>query len=42
MFMGDDGNENIHMSDADEMANIIESKLPSVVVKRVMWDAYSV
>ena len=42
MFMGDDGNENIHMSDADEMANIIESKLPSVVVKRVMWDAYPV
>lgn len=41
MFMGDDGNENIHMDDADEMAKVVEGINPAIQVKRVMWDAYT-
>lgn len=41
MFMGDDGNDNIHMGDADEMAKVVESINPAIQVKRVMWDAYT-
>lgn len=41
MFMGDDGNENQHMKDADEMASLVETINPAFQVKRVMWDAYS-
>ncbi len=41
MCMGDDGNENQHMKDADDMATLIEELNPSIYVKRVMWDAYT-
>lgn len=41
MFMGDDGNENQHMSDADDIATALEEINPALHVKRVMWDAYS-
>ncbi len=41
MFMGDDGNENQHMKHADEMASLVEEILPSIYVKRVMWDSYN-
>ena len=41
MMMGDDGNNNIHMRDANEAANMIESQNPGLLVKRVMWDAYT-
>lgn len=41
MFMGDDGNNNQHMIDADDLARLVESRLPSMNVKRVMWDAYN-
>ncbi|MCD8202817.1 MAG: type IX secretion system sortase PorU [Prevotella sp.] len=41
MCMGDDGNENQHMKDAEEMASLIESINPSLYVKRVMWDSYN-
>ena len=40
MVMGDDGNNNVHMSDALEAAQIIEDLQPGIYVKRVMWDAY--
>ena len=40
MVMGDDGNNNIHMRDADELATLIETSHPAYNVRRVMWDAY--
>ena len=41
MIMGDDGNNNIHMRDANEAAVMIEAQNPGLLVKRVMWDAYT-
>ena len=41
MIMGDDGNNNLHMRDANEAANEIEKLNGGFVVKRVMWDAYT-
>ena len=41
VMMGDDGNNNIHMIAADNVAKLIERKYPSFDVKRVMWDAYA-
>lgn len=38
--MGDDGNNNQHMKDANEVATQIEKLRPALQVKRVMWDAY--
>ncbi len=40
MFMGDDGNSNRHMEDADMMATLAETINPAIQAKRVMWDAY--
>ena len=40
VFMGDDGNGNIHMNDADEIASLVESVNPAFRVERIMWDAY--
>ncbi len=40
-FMGDDGNENAHMEDADIVAKLVEKEYPNFLVKRIMWDAYS-
>lgn len=39
--MGDDGNNNIHMADADSVARLVENRYPDFVVKRIMWDAYN-
>lgn len=41
MFMGDDGNENIHMKGADNAARVVEELNPGLHVKRVMWDSYA-
>lgn len=41
MFMGDDGNNNLHMRDVNETAETIMSLYPSYQVKKVMWDAYT-
>lgn len=41
MFMGDDGNNNQHMIDADKAAAIVEELNPGMVVRKVMWDAYT-
>ena len=40
-FMGDDGNQNAHMTDADNAASLVEQLNPAFQVKRVMWDAYT-
>ena len=40
-FMGDDGNDNQHMEDADQVATMVETNYPDLVVKRIMWDAYN-
>ena len=40
VYMGDDGNDNVHMNDADDMARLTESINPSFQVERIMWDAY--
>ena len=40
-FMGDDGNQNQHMDDADAVARQVESLYPNLMVKRIMWDAYT-
>lgn len=40
IVMGDDGNNNRHMSDAEDMANTVESINPAIYVERIMWDTY--
>lgn len=40
MFMGDDGNQNLHMEDANEAAEETKVTHPGYVIKKVMWDAY--
>lgn len=41
MFMGDDGNDNLHMKDANEVADDVATLYPDYLVKKVMWDAYT-
>lgn len=41
MFMGDDGNDNIHMKDVDSVANSVGRDYPNFLIKKVMWDAYT-
>ena len=41
MFMGDDGNNNLHMTDVYNVSREIESLYPGYYCKRVMWDAYN-
>lgn len=40
MFLGDDGNENLHMKDVNIVADDIIKKYPGYHVKKVYWDAY--
>ena len=40
MFMGDDGNDNLHMQDCNEVADYISNLYPDFLLKKVMWDAY--
>ena len=39
-FLGDDGDKNAHMIDANEFADIIHRKHPSYHVNKILWDAY--
>ena len=39
-FMGDDGNANLHMNDADTVAKRVQAQWPFMNVKKVYWDAY--
>ena len=41
-FMGDDGNNNVHMSEAEAAATVAESEYPGYLVKRFYWDAYNI
>ena len=40
-MMGDDGNQNRHMEDADSVAQLAETLHPNLLVKRILWDAYT-
>ena len=40
MFMGDDGDSNMHMKDANLVADRVIAAHPGFVVKKVMWDTY--
>lgn len=40
VFMGDDGDNNQHMSDADNVAEQTLAQNPALQVKKIMWDAY--
>lgn len=41
MFMGDDGNGNEHMTDANDAAESVAQQYPGYTIKKVMWDAYT-
>lgn len=41
VFLADDGNYNIHMRQAEGVAQMVEKKYPTLDVKRIMWDAYT-
>ncbi len=40
MFMGDDGNADIHMRDVNDVADLISDLHPGYNIKKVLWDAY--
>lgn len=41
LFMGDDGNYNLHMNDGNEVADYISGLYPGYLCRKVMWDAYT-
>lgn len=41
VIMGDDGDNNSHMTGAEEVAKVVEKYNPTVDVRRIMWDAYT-
>ncbi len=41
MFMGDDGNNNLHMKDLDDVVEDLSAVYPGYQIKKVMWDAYT-
>jgi hypothetical protein len=41
MYMGDDGDNNLHMRDIDYTAEQMSSLHPGYQMKKVMWDAYT-
>lgn len=41
MFMGDDGNNNKHMDDANTVCDYVSGLYPGFLMKKVMWDAYT-
>ena len=40
-FMGDDGNYNMHMDDADKVVAMVQQKYPAYNIKKIYWDAYT-
>lgn len=40
VFMGDDGNANLHMRDVNLVADSLNAHYPGYNIKKVMWDAY--
>ena len=39
-FMGDDGDYNRHMGDAEAVASMVQKNWPDYQLKRIYWDAY--
>ena len=39
-MMGDDGNNNSHMTTADRVATLVEENYPGYQLKKIYWDAY--
>lgn len=40
LMLGDDGDANRHMSDAESVAQMLEAEYPDYMVKRIYWDAF--
>ena len=40
LMLGDDGDSNRHMGDAESVANMLETEYPDFMVKRIYWDAF--
>ncbi|MGN0069956.1 MAG: type IX secretion system sortase PorU [Prevotella sp.] len=40
VFMGDDGNNNVHMNDINDAAEMVSALHPGYVIKKIMWDTY--
>lgn len=40
LMLGDDGDKNRHMDDAETVAQMLETEYPDYMVKRVYWDAF--
>ena len=40
VFMGDDGDDNLHMKDLDETATKVETAYPAYQVRRILWDSF--
>ena len=40
LVLGDDGDNNIHMQDADKVAGIYHDVNPAIDVRKIYWDAY--
>lgn len=41
VVLGDDGDENIHMQDANRVAETIETTAPDIDLRKIMWDNYT-
>ena len=41
MFMGDDGNNNIHMNAANNLADNVAQRFPGYDIRKVMWDDFT-
>lgn len=40
LMLGDDGDNNQHMNDAEKVAQMLQNNYPDYMVKRIYWDAY--
>ena len=40
LVLGDDGDNNTHMQDADKVADVYQSVNPAMDVRKIYWDAY--
>ncbi|MBO5679050.1 MAG: type IX secretion system sortase PorU [Bacteroidaceae bacterium] len=40
LMLGDDGDNNQHMDDAERVARMLEAHYPDYMVKRIYWDTY--
>ena len=42
IVMGDDGDKNRHMDDAERVAEMVKSDYPGYNVKKILWDSYPI